>query len=113
MTHESKKTVVVQTVPKSSASTSSARESEVHVHQVWVNTKDEGKLMYTDNDGRDYEMAKLIELWQALDDEAVTTFTLNSELTPKEQLQAVIDWHIQVATDPAVNGGYKLVKVDE
>lgn len=51
--------------------------------------------------------------FSVIDNEAVTTFTLNSELTPREQLGKIIDWHVQVATDPKVNGGYKLVKEDD
>lgn len=53
-------------------------------------------------------------LWKdAIDEEAVNTWTLNDNLSPEQQLRAIIDWHIQVATDPKVNGGYKLVKIDE
>lgn len=46
----------------------------------------------------------------AIDEEAVTTWTLDNSLSPMEQLQAIINWHVMVATDPAVNGGYELVK---
>lgn len=28
----------------------------------------------------------------------------------KAKLDLLIDWHVSVATDPAVNGGYKLTK---
>ncbi len=31
----------------------------------------------------------------------------------KNKLQSLIQWHIDVATDPCVNGGYRLVKVEE
>jgi len=31
----------------------------------------------------------------------------------KNKLQSLIQWHIDVALDPCVNGGYKLVKVGE
>jgi len=48
----------------------------------------------------------------ALMDEAVTTWTLDSNLTAREQLQAIVDWHVEVATDPKVNGGFVLVKED-
>ncbi len=53
---------------------------------------------------------RLMALGQAVDDEAINTWTLNQTLSAKQQLMAIIDWHIQVATDPAVNGGYELVK---
>jgi len=33
--------------------------------------------------------------------------------TARKKLQQLIDWHITVATDPRVNGGYRLVKVEE
>jgi len=52
------------------------------------------------------------EAYHALDNEAVTTWTLNSNLTQREQLHAVIQWHVDVALDPAVNGGYELIKTD-
>ena len=53
---------------------------------------------------------QLEEYYLAVDDEAVITGTLNEKLSAKEQLQAVIKWHIQVATDPVVNGGKVLVE---
>lgn len=81
------------------------------VEQVWAKDGDMARSMYTDDRGRDYDLRKMVALWDAVDDEAVTTFTLDSSLTPKEQLHKIIEWHVQVATDPAVNGGYKLVRV--
>lgn len=55
---------------------------------------------------------------QAIDDALVISWVgvANEEDSydvAKEKLAALIDWHIMVATDPAVNGGYKLVKVEE
>ena len=41
----------------------------------------------------------------AVDDAAIVTWTLNDNLTPKEQLAKIIEFEIQVATDPKVNGG--------
>lgn len=38
--------------------------------------------------------------------------TTDSFKTPAEAIAALIDWNIKVATDPAVNGGYKLVPID-
>ena len=31
----------------------------------------------------------------------------------RQKLRELIDWHIAVATDERVNGGYRLVKVEE
>ena len=35
----------------------------------------------------------------------------DSRATAKEKLHKLIQWHVDVATDPAVNGGYKLEKI--
>jgi len=43
--------------------------------------------------------------YRALDDAAVVTGTLDNSLTPKEQLDKIIQWNIKVATDPRTNGG--------
>jgi hypothetical protein len=59
------------------------------------------------------ELEKLLPYYVAIDNEAIITWTLNKELTPLEQLQKIIMWHIDIATNPKVNGGYKLVKVDD
>lgn len=32
--------------------------------------------------------------------------------TARKKLQAIIDWHVSVALDPKVNGGYELRKQD-
>ena len=55
---------------------------------------------------------------QAIDDALVVSWVgvANEEDSydvAKEKLTALIGWHIMVATDPAVNGGYKLVKVED
>jgi hypothetical protein len=52
---------------------------------------------------------RLLAYYEAIDNEAITTFTLNNKLSPREQLHSIIDWHIQIATDPTVNGGKVLV----
>lgn len=57
------------------------------------------------------EIQRLAPFHQAIDDEAVLTWTLSSKLSAKEQLGEIIKWHMTVATDPSVNGGYELVKV--
>jgi hypothetical protein len=57
-----------------------------------------------------------LERWkQALDDEAVVTFTLSGQNKddPRKMLMDIINWHVAVALDPKVNGGYSLVKVDQ
>jgi len=47
---------------------------------------------------------------QALEHELATLqATMEDFLTPTDALHALIDWHVQVAVDPAVNGGYVLV----
>lgn len=51
------------------------------------------------------------EAYKALDDEAVMTWTLDTKLSAQEQLYKVIDWHVAVALDPKLNGGYVLAKV--
>ena len=56
------------------------------------------------------DLDRLIALGEAVDEAAVVSWTLNESLSAKAQLAAIIDWHVQVATDPAVNGGYELVK---
>lgn len=33
--------------------------------------------------------------------------------TAKRKLDELIDWHIAVATDPRVNGGYRLVRDED
>lgn len=63
-------------------------------------------------DMHEAELKRYKAYYDAIDEEAVTTFTLNNDLSPKEQLHAIINWHVQVATDPKVNGGYQLVMVE-
>ena len=48
--------------------------------------------------------------WEAAIDHELVTMgcTADSFNSPKEALNALIAWHIAVATDPAVKGGYKL-----
>lgn len=71
---------------------------------AWVNChRDCGVLLA--------EIERMRPYFDAIDDEAVVTFTLNKQYSPREQLAAIIEWHIQVATDPSVNGGYELRKV--
>lgn len=55
---------------------------------------------------------------QAVDDAMITTHlgvanVQDSYEVAKNKLQSLIQWHIDVATDPCVNGGYRLVKVEE
>lgn len=55
---------------------------------------------------------------QAIDEELVTALIgvvdLRDDLpTAKRKIRQLIDWHVQVATDPRVNGGYKLVPEEE
>lgn len=52
--------------------------------------------------------------WKAAIDHELVTIgsTADSFSSPKEALNALIEWHIAVATDPAVNGGYKLVPIE-
>lgn len=55
---------------------------------------------------------------RAVDEEMVLTFLGVAEQSDsyevaKKKLQDIIQWNIAVATDPAVNGGYKLVKEGE
>lgn len=52
--------------------------------------------------------------WKAAIDHELVTIgsTADSFETPAEAVAALIDWHIKVATDPAVNGGYKLVPIE-
>lgn len=54
------------------------------------------------------------DLWkQAIDHELVTFgSTADSYLSPKEAIEALIDWNISLATDPKVNGGHKLVPIE-
>lgn len=59
------------------------------------------------------EIIKYKPYFDAIDEEAVVTWTLDSSLSAKEQLMKIIDWHVQVTTDPTVNGGYKLVKIED
>jgi hypothetical protein len=43
------------------------------------------------------ENERLLAYYEAIDNEAITTFTLNNKLSPREQLHSIIDWHIQIA----------------
>ena len=60
----------------------------------------------------------MINPWQAaIDDELVSAYLgcTNDEVTyeyAKKKLAELIQWHIDVALDPAVNGGYELRKVE-
>lgn len=54
---------------------------------------------------------------RAVDEEMVLTHLgvadpLDSYETAKKKLNDLIAWHVAVATDPAVNGGYVLVRQD-
>jgi len=42
--------------------------------------------------------------YRALDDAAVITGTLDNSLTPKEQLDKIIQWHLKVVADPRTTG---------
>lgn len=42
--------------------------------------------------------------YRALDDAAVITGTLDNSLTPKEQLDKIIQWHLKVVADPRTAG---------
>lgn len=51
--------------------------------------------------------------WQAAVDDAMVTCMLDCThegSVPAECIKQLIDWHVAFATDPAVNGGYVLVK---
>ena len=55
---------------------------------------------------------------RAVDEELVVSHLgvadeIDSYETAKHKLNMLIQWNIDVATDPAVNGGYKLVKINE
>ena len=71
------------------------------------------RLSFTDN------AITCSNVWQqAVDDELVDSFlgTANDEVTleyAKKKLSELIQWHIDVATDPKVNGGYELRKVED
>lgn len=50
---------------------------------------------------------------QAIDHELVSFgTTADSYSSPKEAINALIDWNVSLATDPKVNGGYKLVPLE-
>ncbi len=54
---------------------------------------------------------------QAIDEALVTTHlgtaeTSDSYDTAKRKLGELIDWHVAVATDPRVNGGWQMVPVE-
>ncbi len=54
---------------------------------------------------------------QAIDEALVTTHlgtaeTSDSYETAKRKLGELIDWHVAVATDPRVNGGWQMVPVE-
>ena len=54
---------------------------------------------------------------RAADDEMICTHLgvanlSDSHESAKEKLKSLIDWHVAVATDPAVNGGYQLVPIE-
>jgi hypothetical protein len=70
-----------------------------------------------DGDWAKAEGLQNIGWMQAVDDAMITTHlgvanVQDSYEVAKDKLQALIQWHIDVATDPCVNGGYKLVKVE-
>ena len=53
-----------------------------------------------------------IDPWRsAVDQELVVSLqcTADSYKDPRKALNDLIDWHVKVATDPRVNGGYELV----
>lgn len=52
--------------------------------------------------------------WKGAVDHELVTFdsTADSFASPKEAIQALIDWHVSVAIDPLVNGGFKLVPIE-
>lgn len=52
-----------------------------------------------------------IESWKDAVDHELTQIQMTTDTFPDPQaaLSALIDWHVQVALDPAVNGGYRLV----
>ena len=33
--------------------------------------------------------------------------------SPQDALNFIIDWHVDVATDPRTNGGYELIKIEK
>jgi len=49
---------------------------------------------------------------QAIDQElSLIQSSTDSYDTPQAAIKALIDWHVETATDPRVNGGYALVPV--
>src|SRR5690606_26356922 len=52
-----------------------------------------------------------IESWKDAVDHELTKIQMTTDTFPDPQsaLSALINWHVQVALDPAVNGGYRLV----
>jgi len=62
---------------------------------------------------RDSLRARLaeIESWKDAVDHELTKIQMTTDTfpDPRSALSALIDWHVQVALDPAVNGGYRLV----
>lgn len=77
------------------------------------------KLAKNDNLGAIQAVANLLEenkklkkYKDVLEEVGVITFSLTrkNEHDPEQLLADIIDFHVSVATDPQVNGGYKLVK---
>ena len=52
---------------------------------------------------------------QAVNDELVISLQCTTDYydDPKKAIKDLIDWHVQVATDPQCNGGYELVEKDQ
>jgi hypothetical protein len=49
---------------------------------------------------------------QAVDDELTQLqMTTDTFPDPRTAIKALLDWHVQVAVDPAVNGGYRLGRI--
>ena len=65
------------------------------------------------NSGAQTKISALENPWKECIDQELVTLesTADSFASPKDALKAIIDWHVAIATDPAVNGGFMLVPV--
>lgn len=59
-------------------------------------------------------LMKKNELWEVVDHELVNLgTTLDSFDTPQKALDFLIEMYQRIATDPKVNGGFRLVKLED
>lgn len=81
------------------------QEDPVDMTIVYLSGRHDGK--------KDAEVRN--EWRRALENEAVVCHILSGENKgdPRKMLNDIINWHINVAVDPKVNGGYTLVKFGE